>query len=234
MIDPLVVDVSPYQVFPASRWADLAAAGPPWLGGGVKVSEGRSGYPAWLAQHWSAIRAAGLVRLGYHFWRRDVPGTEQAHVMLLEIERAGGLAPDDILVVDVEVSEANRGASAAEVVASVSALVAALKAETCRGVVLYGGQWLAELGVTDRMRCAALWYPSYTAHLDQHAYERIEWTRDRLAMWQYAGLRGDGRIMSALAGYPTQTPIGPADISALVMPGGIARLQELLSAEKPD
>jgi GH25 family lysozyme M1 (1,4-beta-N-acetylmuramidase) len=232
-------DVSPYQVFPASRWLDLVAAGAPWVGAGVKVSEGRYGYPEWLATHWPAIRAAAgdrygvdFFRLGYHFWRRDITAAGQAHVFLTEIERAGGLGRGDILAVDVERCAPNERATASEIEGSVSVLVDTLKREVGAQVVLYGGQWLAELGVRDRMGCSWLWYPAYVAALDRHAYERIGWDVDSLLAWQCAGFDGH-RMQLAWDGCPATTPIGPADISVLTLPGGVERLRGSLWAEDP-
>ena len=233
-LDPLLVDVSPWQVLPPTVWSRLAAAGPPWCGVGLKVSEGTKGYPDWFGAHWPAVRDAGgerygvdWFRLGYHFWRRDV-SVGQAHDFLFELERAGGLDIGDMIAVDVERCEANQDATAAEVVDGVSAWVETVRVETGRDVVLYAGAWLAELDVRDRMGCSWLWYPSYTATLTPATYERIGWTREELFAWQYAGLGGDGRVRAALADYPAETPVGRADISAVTLPGGVERVRQLL------
>lgn len=229
-VDPLLLDVSPWQAatIPPSSWARLAAAGPPWCGAILKASEGRDGYPSWFPAHWAALGETALLRGAYHFWRRSAPGALQAHAFLLELERAGGLVGGDLLAIDVERCAANRGAVAAEVVDGVTAWVDTVRVETARDVVLYAGAWLAELGVSDRMGCSWLWYPSYTATLVPAVYERIGWTRDDLLAWQYAGLGGDGQVRAALAGYPAETPIGRADISAVTQRGGVERVRELL------
>lgn len=173
----LFVDVSPWQAgtIPPAAWARLAAAGAPWIGAAIKVSEGRSTWSSWCRAHWPAIRAAGGERYGvdwfriaYGFWRRDVPGPMQARVLLAELERAGGLNGGDLITVDVELCKANRGATAAEVEDGVSSWVDTVRSATgARVVLLYAGAWLAELGVRSRMGCSWLWYPSYTARLDR-------------------------------------------------------------------
>jgi hypothetical protein len=89
--------------------------------------------------------------------------------------------------------------------------------------LLYGGSWLADLGITTRMGCARLAIARYTPQLPVHVYERIGWDRASLALWQYCG---DG--VGYLAGYPREAPgCGRVDISALVLPGGLAALRAI-------
>lgn len=232
-LDPLLVDISPWCRQHPGAWQPLADAGAPWSGAIIKVSEGRVSYPTWFGPHWRALGDVHCVqpwlRGAYGFWLRGIPGSEQAHVMLAQIDKAGGRRAGDVLVIDVERSKANGGATRTEVEDGVSAMAATLWDETGCGVVLYAGVWLAQLGVRSQMGCELLWYPSYTPMLSTAVYERIGWTRGKLGPWQYAGLGGDGRVVAHLARYPRTTPIGDADISALVLEGGVERMLEVLA-----
>lgn len=99
------------------------------------------------------------------------------------------------------------------------------RAKTGRGVVLYAGWFLASMGIRDKMGCSWLWYASYTSSLPPASHERIGWTRDELLAWQYVG-DGNGK----LAGYPTTTPLGNIDISAVTIAGGGTRALDWIRA----
>src|SRR6187402_511332 len=103
MSDPLFVDVYPYDVEGTPDWAALIAAGPPWHGAIVKVSEGIGGITArqttlgrWFRRQWPEIRAAAGARYGvdffrggYHYLLVGVDAAAQADHYLQRIERAG-------------------------------------------------------------------------------------------------------------------------------------------------
>lgn len=248
MTSPLLVDVSVYQdrAIPPAAWAQLAAAGPPWHGVILKATEGRAGAAweapslAWFGRHWPAVRHGGGERYGsswfrgaYHFLRVREDGAAQADHYLATIERAGGWDVGDLWpIVDVESSRANAGATRAQVEDVTSSWVERVRQRTGRDVVLYAGYWLAELGITSRMGCSWLWYAAYTRTLARATYERIGWDAASLWAWQYAGADARGPL-AELAGYPHTTPIGDADISALMLPGGIEATRARLWAERP-
>lgn len=226
----LLLDLSPWSLQRPDCWPRLVAAGPPWCGAILKASEGLLAHRTWFAPRWKTLGETELIRGAYTFLLVGIDGARQADVYLDAIEWAGGWSRADLWpIVDVELSAANRGATAAQVERSVEAFVTRVRERTGRDVVLYAGQWLAELGITSRMGCSWLFYPSYTERLDRRAYERIGWTTDRLLLWQYAG--ADGRGMHArLDGYPRETPVGDADINVLTLQGGLEELQRLIAA----
>ncbi len=228
--DPLLVDIYPYNLDGKPDWAALVAAGPPWHGAILKVSEGVGGVVAWqqhlrewFQQQWPAVRAAAgerygddFFRGGYHYLLVGGGGAAQADHYLQRIERAGGWDHGDLWpIVDVEEGSGNKTRSRQEVIDTTTAFAEAVRARTGRGVVLYGGWWLASMGISDRMGCSWLWYPSYTATLPAASYERIGWTADELLAWQYVG-GGKGK----LDGYPKRSPLGDLDISAVTIAGG--------------
>lgn len=246
MPEPLLVDISPWSRTKPSQWRDLAAAGPPWTGGIVKASEGAVDYARWrgapwLGPHWSALGDAGgdlgrpWLRGAYHFLIADGCGAPQADAFLDALERAGGWRPGDLWpIVDVEEGSGN-GARAARLGCSVvedtcAAFAARVRERLGAPTILYAGWWLRSIGIRSRMGCEWLWYASYTPKLSTSTYGAIGWSADRLILWQYDG---SGDSNGHLHGYPTRAPIDhgeDVDISALTIPGGLARLTGMLAA----
>jgi GH25 family lysozyme M1 (1,4-beta-N-acetylmuramidase) len=260
VLDPLFVDASVWQdaqIAPAA-WETLAAD-PRFHGVILKATEGIGGpqawqrsSAAWFAKHWPAVRTLGntkrraherygvdFFRGGYHFLLAGHDGAKQADFYLDTIERAGGWGIGDLWpIVDVEEGSGNAALVAARpdgvsmLCRTVEAFVSRVQQRTGRDVVLYAGWWLASLGIRERFGCAWLWYASYTRTLPTAVYERIGWSRDRLLWWQYCGANAQGPL-AELAGYPSTTPLGNVDISALTLPGGLAALRAGLWAERP-
>lgn len=238
MSDPLFVDVYPYDVEGTPDWAALIAAGPPWHGAIVKVSEGIGGITArqttlgrWFRRQWPEIRAAAGARYGvdffrggYHYLLVGVDAVAQADHYLQRIERAGGWDHGDLWpIVAVEEGSNNKARSRQQVIDTTRTFVEAVRARTGRDVVLRAGWWLASMDIGDTMGCSWFWCPSYIASLPAARYERIGWKADELLAWQYVG---DGK--GALAGYPATSPLGHSDISAVTIAGGGANALEWL------
>jgi hypothetical protein len=237
-MDPLLVDVYPQDVGGTPDWPALVAAGPPWHGAILKVSEGAGGtaawqlnLAAWFRNQWPAIRAVAGARYGvdffrggYHYLLIGVDAAKQAEHYLQRIEDAGGWGDGDLWpIVDVERGSGNDAHGKQETIERTTVFAQTVRARTGRGVVLYGGSWLAELGIRDKMGCSWLWLPRYTAVLPPESYERIGWALDDLFAWQYAG---DG--VGKLDGYPLTSPIGKTDVSAVTMAGGGTKALEWL------
>ncbi len=229
-IDPLIVDA--YEGDGRKDWDVLAAAGAPWSGVILKATQGtyyNGGY--WFAGNWPAVARAGAnhgrelwQRWAYHYLDIRQDGAEQAQFFVRTVHAAGGLMSTDMVMVDVERAGQRAGISVGQVIDCVQTFVAEIGRLTGHAVVLYGGSWLADMYISVRMGCRYLAIARYTAMLPEFAYRRIGWDRESLALWQYCG---DGE--SHLANYPNAAPgCGKIDISALVLPGGLAALQPLL------
>lgn len=237
MTDPLIVDA--YAGDGAKNWTALAAAGAPWCGAMLKATQGTY-YTGgtWFPGAWRMVklagvhanRGAGWVRGAYHYLSTTLSGRNQADYFVAALNRAGGWDSTDILAVDVERAGQRSTISAQGVIDCVSSFAERTRELTGRWMMLYGGSWLRDLGITSRMGCKYLWIARYSGLLPAEAYTRIGWDRNSLAMWQYAGLAGGGKMEPAdpaqrLKGYPFEAPgCGPIDISAVVLPGGIAAL----------
>lgn len=239
-IDPLIVDVYAGDLNGRPDWDALVRLGPPWHGAIVKATEGTYYHPPWFEQQWRKVRAAAGERYGvdwfrgcYHFLKFNIDGRAQADYYLAAINRAGGWDVGDLWpVVDVELggeANSNRTATKAQVIDCTTRFAERVRAETGREVVLYGNGAMRDHGITDRMGCRYLWPARYTPTLPHEIYERIGWGREDLLMWQYSG---DGDAW--LAGYPAWPPgFGRCDVSAVVLPGGLAAMRSLLWAESP-
>ncbi len=226
--DNLFIDI--YSGDNHVNWPAYVGAGTPWCGAYFKVSEGTEySYDAWMVASMTACRQAALTRLGrdfftggYHYWRLDSDPVKQANAFIDHLEKVvkpgdlGCMAP----VIDVETAE-NGHPSAHQVIDSVNKTVEAIKARGYSRVTLYGGSFMYDLGIVDKMGCDNLWLPRYTASLPHVVYHRIGWGVP--IAWQF---RGDG-FMSQLVDsngnlYPDAAPgVGRCDISVVTAQGGL-------------
>lgn len=229
-VDPLIVDA--YVGDGPKDWRALAAAGPPWHGAVIKATQGTY-YDGgrWFAENWSALELVGRdrddwYRGAYHYLDARLDGREQAEYFLRVVDRAGGWQTGDLWpMVDVERAGQRADINGWRVVEVACSFSRAIVDRLGRMPTLYGGSWLAELGITSRMGCGRLAVARYTPTLPSSVYERIGWAREQLMLWQYCG---DG--LALLPGYPTSAPgCGKVDISALVLPGGIEALRAALA-----
>lgn len=247
MTDPLIIDA--YEGDSERHKLDLytlAKAGAPWHGVYLKSSEGTYyNGGAWFVNQWrlaylsgqAANRGQDWLRGAYHYYSARLDPVAQADYFIANLRRAGGILDRDVLMVDVESGGQKGPITGSQVVDGVSKFVERVRGVTGHWVMLYGGSWLYELGITSRMGCRYLAIARYTPDLPAQVYQRIGWGRDSLAMWQYCGVDGSGVAVGSLrapanqatgaAGelYPLAAPgCGAVDISALVLPGGVPAL----------
>lgn len=233
MTDPLIVDA--YEGDGRKDWTALAAAGEPWCGAFLKASQGTYYHGGtWFAGQWRLVELAGRhanraphewLRGAYHYLDARQNAGLQADAFVTLLTRAGGIRLNDILAVDVERTGQREGLAGRQVIDCVTAFADRVRALTGKWMMLYGGSYLYELGIIDRMGCRFLWIPRYAETLPVQAYNRIGWDAAHLAMWQYCGVAGSGHAEAKLKGYPTTAPgCGAIDISAVVLAGGTGAL----------
>ncbi len=128
------VDVSTYQG--SIDWSSVKAAGYDF--GIARVSDGTANPDGTFAGNWSGMKAAGVVRGSYQFFRASVDPTAQADLLLKAIGTldAGDLAP----MADVEVMD---GESGATLVANLATWLDVVKSKTGRTPMIYSapGFW---------------------------------------------------------------------------------------------
>jgi GH25 family lysozyme M1 (1,4-beta-N-acetylmuramidase) len=137
------VDVSGYQGS-SINWSSVRASGRVF--GFAKATEGTGFTDSSFAHNWPAMRAAGVLRGAYHFFRPSVDGVAQADHFVDEINARGGLAAGDLPpVADVEVSD---NVSAATVIARLHAFLDRVQARTGRRPMIYTANffWGSYLG----------------------------------------------------------------------------------------
>lgn len=224
MTDALLIDLSPYCPQRPSCWPALADAGDPWAGVVLRGGNGLRDDGQWVREHSAAIHDAGLPLGLYWYLRLRSDGAEQADRFADLIDE---VQPTLLPIVDVEEGDGNadivhrlgpeRGRAHVEQVTR--AFTARILERTGQTSILYAGGWLR--GIRPReLGCDLLWLAAYTSTLPRVWYEQDLDYEGRLWAWQYAGLDARG-VHCELAGYPRTTPIGDADISAVV--GGLER-----------
>lgn len=233
--DPLFVDV--YAGDGAKDWHTFCAAGAPWSGVIIKCSQGTYYRPLEYAMERRSFLAAAGDRIGvdlfegaYHYLDLSIDGAAQAEYavrscgaptlgtlwMMVDVERGGQRIknPSKALVMDRTLGFATR-----------------YEQLTGRQATLYGGELLRAVGITDRLGCGRSAIALYGPRLPADVIKRTGTDLEHLMLWQYSG--ADDRTAGP-AGYPLVAPgCGAVDISALVLPGGVAGLRAQLWAERP-
>lgn len=214
MVDNLIGDW--YQGDGDPDWSLLQ---PPFVGAIIKATEGTH-YDggAWFQRHWPAIQRESLLRGCYHYVSFGESAEQQLDFFLRTVDRAGGWGPNDLIAVDVERGGQRVPLTAQLVIDTTTTIARGIHEATGIPVILYGGELIRSLNITDHMGCSYLWTARYAATLPASSYTSMGWHLDELVMWQYCGKETATRVESYLPGYPSTTPCGPADISVLTMP----------------
>lgn len=224
-IDPILVDLYFGDLHATPNLDALVAAGPPFHGVWFKALEGLY-YPHvdWFVAQYRAMIAA-ITRGGrehdmlvgsYAYLLTHLDGAEQGRAYCAQLGRAGYL-PDVHMrpVLDVE-RAGNVHDVVEEVIKCVLDCATEIHAEFGVLPMLYGGEYLASLGIVDHMGCDGLIIADYNATLPIAKAKKIGWERPTL--WQYGGT-GPTEI-GRIKGYPTGVRgfCGPAmaDLSVFV------------------
>ena len=136
-------------------WAKVKASGRAFAF--ARVSDGLNYPDSEFAKNWSGMKAAGVVRGAYQYFRPGQGAVEQANLLL---SKMGALGPDDLPpVLDVETAN---GQSGANVVKGVRAWIDRVKGQTGRSPILYAaaGFW-DTLPDTAQFAPYTLWVANY-------------------------------------------------------------------------
>ncbi len=169
-------DVSTYQG--AVNWTQVKSAGNAFAI--ARVSDGLTHLDARFAANWPGMRAAGLVRGVYQFFRPGLDPVAQADLLLTQVQAAGGFDPGDLPpVLDMEVTD---NVSTATIRANMQAWLDRIEQVTHKKPLIYTAAfmnsvigtgfsryplWVANYGVTcpmvpDSWSAWVLWQSSST------------------------------------------------------------------------
>lgn len=197
--DTLVgIDVSKWQG--DVDWAAVKADGVAFAF--ARVSDGLNAVDAYFADNWAGMKAAGLVRGAYQFFRPASNVADQAQLML---DMIGELGPTDLPpVLDVE---ADGGLSDAAVADAVDEWIEIVQDATGRRPIIYTGPyfWRDEVGGANQLP-SELWVAHYGAECP---LTPEPWTR--WAFWQYT----DSGDVAGVDG-PVDTNLFNGDMAALL------------------
>ena len=125
------VDVSKYQG--AIKWPEVSAAG---IGVGfARISDGTANPDAYFTANWQGMKAQGMVRGAYQYFRASVDPTAQANLVMASLQRAGGLDAADLpVVMDIETAD---GQAEATIESNMRTWLSAVSAHTLRTPIIY-------------------------------------------------------------------------------------------------
>jgi lysozyme len=209
----LGLDVSEYQG--TVNWSEVKSSGHSFAI--ARISDGSTFPDSTFATNWPAMKAAGLVRGAYQFFRASEDPTAQADLVATKVGTlgAGDLAP----IADVEVLD---GESGATLVAHLATWVAVVTAKTGRAPIIYSdpGFWNT-LPSTAQFAGKTLWVADWGTSCPSTPTPWTSW-----ALWQYSdtgsvsGVTGEVDLdrfngtlaeLQALAGGTSSTPSEPVD-----------------------
>jgi lysozyme len=166
------VDVSIYQG--AVDWAKVKAAGMTFAF--ARISDGTRSIDSQFPRNWPGMKAAGLVRGAYQYFRASQDPVAQADIVVDKILAAGGLDDTDLPpVIDLEETD---GQTSATVVANAKAWIARIESRLQRRPIMYSGNNMATV-TGNNFSAYPLWVPNYTT---QCPLVPSGWTR--WAFWQ--------------------------------------------------
>ena len=146
------IDVSYYQG--TINWTETKASGIDFAF--ARVSDGTDFIDPQFAANWKNMKAAGVVRGAYQFFRPETDPTAQANLLVSQINAAGGLESGDLApVVDVEVTDS---VATATILANLSTWLKAVQSATGLTPTIYvsPGFW-STLGSPGGFGNYALW-----------------------------------------------------------------------------
>lgn len=227
-LQPCIVDVYAGDV--SKDWATFCAAGPQWAGVIIKCSQGTYYRPpAYASERARFLAAAGPehVEGAYHYIDLAIDGALQAEYAVV----SAGVVHERTLPLMVDVERGGQriaDPSRQRVIDCVSGFADRYHTMTGRRATLYGGELLRAVGVGGLMGCGRSAVALYSKELHGTGESTAGFLRRtgtdlaHLALWQY---RGTELQTVGPKGYPMTAPgCGIVDISAVVMPGGVAAM----------
>jgi lysozyme len=167
------IDVSYYQG--TINWSSVKASGRQFAF--ARVSDGTGFHDPQFASYYSGIKAAGMVRGAYQFFRPEDDAVAQANLVIAAV---GSIDPGDLPpVLDVEVTD---GESSATIVAGITAWVNRIQTELGVEPIVYTapGFWDGIAGAGG-LADTTLWVANWGVSCPS-----LPTTWSRFSFWQYA------------------------------------------------
>jgi lysozyme len=125
------VDVSTYQG--TVDWTKVKAAGIDFAF--ARISDGTANPDGTFTANWQGMKAAGVIRGAYQYWRASVNPTQQADLVASMLQSAGGFEAGDLpVVMDIETAD---GASASLIEANMKTWLDAVAQKTGKQPLIY-------------------------------------------------------------------------------------------------
>jgi lysozyme len=178
------IDVSHFQG--AVDWPAVKAAGCAFAF--AKATEGAGIFDPDFHANWTGMKAAGLMRGAYHFYRAEQPAEQQAAHFLSAVQLVPGDLPP---VLDIEV---NDGVTGEQLVGGVQTWLDAVEPVAGVAPIIYTNAAFWDAHFNDQFGQYPLWIAHYT-YAPAPSPLPVGWTV--WTFWQYsqsltiAGVRGD-------------------------------------------
>ncbi len=151
------IDVSYYQG--TVNWAEAKASGIDFAF--ARVADGTDFIDPQFAANWTNMKAAGVVRGAYQFFRPETDPTAQANLLVAQIKAAGGFESGDLApTIDVEVTDS---IAVSTILANIQTWLDVVEAATGLTPTIYvsPGFW-STLGNPTSFGAYALWDADWT------------------------------------------------------------------------
>jgi lysozyme len=167
------IDVSHFQG--AVNWAEVRGAGCAFAF--AKATESTSIVDSEFAANWSGMKAAGLVRGAYHFFRAEQDGVQQANHFLQTVQLETGDLPP---VIDIEL---NDGVTGSRLIAGVGNWIDTVAQATGMTPLIYTNTPFWDEYMNDGFGKFPLWLAHYTGASAPEPLPHgwTDWT-----FWQYS------------------------------------------------
>ncbi len=239
MISPVLIDL--YPLDHKVDWPTFIAAGYPWCGAILKLTQGLDyEYSGWaqvqLAHLFASDRWGDDLFAGfYHYLTFDQPGDVQAERFWTYLTKIGGERAGTLpAMVDVERGgQRVQNPTKSQVTAITRAFCDRYHALSGKTATIYGGELLRALGCKrDEMGGARSAVALYASELHGKGESTAQFLArtgtdlEHTMLWQTCSAEG---APTGPSGYPREAPgVGRVDINVVILPGGLEAIRALL------
>ena len=169
------IDVSTYQG--AVNWSSVKSSGIQFAF--ARISDGTANPDNQFEANWKGMKAEGIVRGSYQYWRAGVDPTAQANLVISSLKNAGGMVAGDLpVVMDIETNDGV--SSQSTIIANMQTWLAAVEKGTGIKPIIYTS--IGTYPITSTMFSSyVLWVANYGVSCPSIPAGWTKW-----AFWQNA------------------------------------------------